>query len=178
MRAEPAKGHGAHQKDSRYETPALCHFQRQVHFVTRRVRSSGHISCCCRALFCWKVEDKSLMPASSPHTARPCPGRAWRHLRRLYPCGSAGKRIGDSAGDLGSIPGLGSSPGEGKGYLLHYSCLENSTDCVVHGVSKSGTRLSDFHTLPAAAPPSPDPALPAEGAAGSTAFCLPQQSDR
>jgi len=48
-------------------------------------------------------------------------------------------------GDLGSIPGLGRSPGEGKGYLLQYSDLENSMDCIVHGVAKSRTRLSDFH---------------------------------
>ena len=48
-------------------------------------------------------------------------------------------------GDLGSIPGLGRSPVEGKGSPLQYSGLENSTDCVVHGVAKSWTRLSDFH---------------------------------
>ena len=40
---------------------------------------------------------------------------------------------------------LGRSPGEGKGYLLEYSCLENSMDCIVHGVTKSWTRPSDFH---------------------------------
>ena len=49
------------------------------------------------------------------------------------------------AGDLGSIPGLGRSPGEGKGYPLQYSGLENSKGCIVHGVAKSWTRLSDFH---------------------------------
>ena len=48
-------------------------------------------------------------------------------------------------GDLGSIPGLGRSPGEGKGYPLQYSGLENSMDCTVHEVSKSQTRLRDFH---------------------------------
>ena len=48
-------------------------------------------------------------------------------------------------GDLGSIPGLGKSPGEGKGYPLQYSGLENSTDCIVHGVTKSRTQLNDFH---------------------------------
>jgi len=40
-------------------------------------------------------------------------------------------------GDLGSIPGLGRSPGEGKGYPLWYSGLENSMDCIVHGVAES-----------------------------------------
>ena len=48
-------------------------------------------------------------------------------------------------GDLGSIPGLRRSPGEGKGYSLQYSGLENSMDCIVHGVAKSRTQLSDFH---------------------------------
>ena len=61
------------------------------------------------------------------------------------PCGSAGKESACSVGDLGSIPGLGRSPGEGKGYPLQYSGLENSRDYIVHGVEKSWTRLSDFH---------------------------------
>ena len=50
-----------------------------------------------------------------------------------------------SAGDLGSIPGLGRFPGEGKGYPLQYSGPENFMDCIVHGVTDSRTRLSDFH---------------------------------
>ena len=60
-------------------------------------------------------------------------------------CGSAGKESVCNAGDLGSIPGLGRSPGEGKGYPLQYSGLENSMDCIVHGVAKIWTQLSDFH---------------------------------
>ena len=64
--------------------------------------------------------------------------------------GSAGKESACSVGDLDSIPGLGRSPGEGNGYPLQYSGLENSIDtgasrAAVHGVSKSQTRLSDFH---------------------------------
>ena len=47
-------------------------------------------------------------------------------------------------GELGSIPGLGRSAREGTGYPLQYSGLENSMDCIVHGVAKSQTRLSDF----------------------------------
>ena len=62
-----------------------------------------------------------------------------------FPCGSAGKESACNEGDLGLIPGLGRSPGEGKGYPLQYSGLENSTDCIVHGVVKSQTRLSNFH---------------------------------
>ena len=61
------------------------------------------------------------------------------------PCGSADKKSAHNVGDLGSIPGLGRSPGEGKGYPLQYSGLENAMGCIVHGISKSRTRLSDFH---------------------------------
>ena len=63
----------------------------------------------------------------------------------IFPGGSGGKQAAHNAGDLGSIPGLGRSPGEGKGYPLQYSSLENSMDCIVQGVTKSWTRLSDFH---------------------------------
>ena len=55
------------------------------------------------------------------------------------------KKCAWNTGDLGSIPGLGRSPGEGKGYPLQYSGLENSMDCIIHGVAKSRTRLNDFH---------------------------------
>ena len=62
-----------------------------------------------------------------------------------FPCGLDGKESICSVGDLGSIPGLGRSPGEGNSYPLQYSGLENSMDCIVHVVTKSQTRLSDFH---------------------------------
>ena len=62
-----------------------------------------------------------------------------------FPGGSAGKESTCNVGDLGSIPGLGRSPGEGKGYPLQYSCPENSMDWIVHGVRKSWIRLSGFH---------------------------------
>ena len=62
-----------------------------------------------------------------------------------FPCGSAGNESTHNAGDLASIPGLGRSLGEGKGYPLQYSGKENSMDCIVYGVAKSWTRLSDFH---------------------------------
>ena len=68
--------------------------------------------------------------------------KEWKYM---LPLCSAGKESACNAGDLGSIPGLGRSPGEGKGYPLQYSGLENSMDCIVHGVSKSWTPLSDFH---------------------------------
>ena len=62
-----------------------------------------------------------------------------------FPCGSARKESACDAGDLGLIPGLGRSPGEGEGYPLQYSGLEDSMDSKVHGVAKSRIRLSDFH---------------------------------
>ena len=87
-----------------------------------------------------------------------CPGR-WSGNLKVYwwknesvwwvklskPDSSVGKESLCNAGDLSSIPGLGRSPGEGKGYPLQYSCLENSMDCIVHRVAKSRIWLSDFH---------------------------------
>ena len=63
----------------------------------------------------------------------------------FFPDSSAGKESTCNAGDLGLIPGLGRSLGEGKGYPLQYFGLENSRDCIVHGVAKSRTWLRDFH---------------------------------
>ena len=62
-----------------------------------------------------------------------------------FPGGSAGKESTCSSGDLGSLPELGRSPREGKGYPLQYCGLENSMDCIVCGALKSWTRLSNFH---------------------------------
>ena len=59
-------------------------------------------------------------------------------------CSSASKESVCNVENLGSIPRLGRSPGEGKGYQLQYSGLENSTDCIIHGVAKSRTRLRDL----------------------------------
>ena len=63
--------------------------------------------------------------------------------------GSEVKASAWNVGDLGSIPGLGRSPGEGNGNPLQYSCLENPMEggawwAIVHGVTKSWTPLSDF----------------------------------
>ena len=62
-----------------------------------------------------------------------------------FSCGSAGKESVCNVGDLGSIPGLGRSPGEGTSYPLQYTSLENSMDYTAHGVAKSRTQLSNFH---------------------------------
>ena len=70
-----------------------------------------------------------------------------------FPHSSVGKESACNAGDLGSIPGSGRSPGEGTGNPLQYSCLENSMDrgtwqAAVHGVTKSRTRLKRLSTQP------------------------------
>ena len=62
-----------------------------------------------------------------------------------FPSGWAGKETACNLGDLGWILGLGRCPGEGKGYPLQHSGLENSKDCIVHVVAKSQTQLSNFH---------------------------------
>ena len=80
-----------------------------------------------------------------------CP--AYWYLSGVYqvfhklPGGSEVKVTASNAGDLGLIPGLGGFPGEEKGYPIQYSGLENSMDCMVHGVAKSWTWLSNFHSL-------------------------------
>ena len=68
-----------------------------------------------------------------------------KKIKLNFPCGSAGKESACNVGNLGLISGLGRSPGEGKGYPLQYSDLENSVDYIVYGVTKSWTQLSDPH---------------------------------
>ena len=68
--------------------------------------------------------------------------------KRGFAGGSDSKESASNAGDPGSIPESGRSPGEGNGYPLQYSCLENSLDigawpATVHGVAKNWTRLSN-----------------------------------
>ena len=67
----------------------------------------------------------------------------WRRDRLLtpvflgFPRGSAGKESACNTGDLGSVPGLGRYPEQGKGYPLQYSSLDNSMGCIVHEVTES-----------------------------------------
>ena len=77
-------------------------------------------------------------------SAEQIPAQSVGFFLAVFPCGSVGKEFACNAGDLGSIPGLGKSPGEGKGYKLQYSGLENAMDCIVHGVAKRRTLLSNF----------------------------------
>ena len=95
--------------------------------------------------FTWLEESHRVFPVGQRQRSMlPAQAAPVWSLARL-PRGSAGKEPTCNAGDLGSIPGLGRAPGEGKGYPLQYSDLENSMDCIVHGVTKSQARLSDFH---------------------------------
>ena len=79
------------------------------------------------------------------------PGKPSIYILYVYKCilgfpgGSVGKESACNVGDLDLIPGLGRSPGEGNGYPLQYSGLENSMNSIVHGITKGWTRLSDFH---------------------------------
>ena len=79
----------------------------------------------------WLWEGEAELPS-------PCPEDSLL-LVTILPGSSAGKESACNAGDLGPIPGLGISPGEGKGYPLQYSGLENSMDRIVHEVTKSQT---------------------------------------
>ena len=83
-----------------------------------------------------------------PHRADA--GKTLTGLTR-YPGGSDGVESACNAGDPAPIPGLGRSPGEGDGYPLHCSCLENPMDrgacqATVHGIAQSRTRLSNYIT--------------------------------
>ena len=71
----------------------------------------------------------------------------WGHTYYMlgFPHSLAGKESTCNVGDLGPIPGLQRSPEEGNRYPLQYPGLVNFMDCIVHGVAKSQTRLSDFH---------------------------------
>ena len=71
------------------------------------------------------------------------------YIDRGFPGGSVVKESACNAGDPGSVPGLGRSPGEGNSNPFQYSCLENSMDrgawqAIVHGLAESQTRLSNF----------------------------------
>ena len=117
-----------------------------------RCRCSSSMRTKCRFIF---LLCNSSLRSLSPSTWSSGPSKdstadTWRGWRKRFrqqnsstllliwkAIGSAGKESAYNAGDLGLIPGLGRSPREGKGYPLQYSGLENSMDCIVHGVAES-----------------------------------------
>ena len=116
----------------------------------RRGEHLSQILCCSR-----HREGGTLRPwGISGHSTTVCELKAWQSQVAAGYCpgfqgGSDNKASDHNAGDLGSIPGSGRSPGEGNGDPLQYSCLENPMDgggwwATVHGVTKSRTGLGDF----------------------------------
>ena len=110
----------------------------------------------------WKVDSLPLtslvaqlvksLPATQETWFDSWVGKIHRRKDRLptpvflgFPGGSPGKESSCNMRDLDSIPRLGRSPGEKNSYWLLYFGLENSMNCIVHGVAKSQTWLSDFH---------------------------------
>ena len=87
------------------------------------------------------------VPTIGQTTHMELPVRTWllTFKYKRFPGNSAGKESSCNVGDPGYIPGSGRSAEEGIGYPLQYSGLENSIDCIVHGVTKSRTRQSEFH---------------------------------
>ena len=100
----------------------------------------------------WKIPWTEKPGGLQVHRVTESQTRLKQLSMRGFPGGSEVKASACNAGDLGSIPGSGRSPGEGNGNPLQYSCLENLMDggawwATVHGVAKSRTRLSDFTSL-------------------------------
>ena len=84
------------------------------------------------------------MPATADPSSIPGLGKSsGEGIGYPIPCGSADNKSACNMEDLGLIPRLERSPGEGKGYPLQYAGLENSLDCIVHGITKNQTQLSD-----------------------------------
>ena len=91
----------------------------------------------------WGHKESDTTEQLSTHAAHGSAEAVWLVSERFFsskglPCGSAGKESACDVGRPGSIPGLGKSPGEGRGYPLQDPGLENSMDCIIHGVPKSG----------------------------------------
>ena len=112
-----------------------------------------------RILRWWSSDKESVLQCRRPQSHSWTGKIPWRKNRLptpvflSFPSGSDGKESTCNAGDLGSTPGLGRSPGEGYGYPLQYSGLANSMDrrtwwVTVHGVAKSWIWLCNFHALP------------------------------
>ena len=107
--------------------------------ASQRVRHNWSDLACMHARTYWIAQGTLLNALWWPREGNP---------KKRDCIGSDGKESACNAGDLGLIPGSGRSPGEGNGYPLQYSCLENSMDRwawwnTVYGVTKSQAELKD-----------------------------------
>ena len=121
--------------------PKLSHHWASYPNLFRPPRNFNHFSFLPKEILLTPpVKPLSNLPAASviPSTV------FFQAVIHLFPGGSAGKESACNVGDLGSIPRLGRCPGEGNGYPLQFSGLENSMNCIVHGFTESDTteRLS------------------------------------
>ena len=95
----------------------------------------------------WRLKDfcsREFLRPSLPYSFCFVLFLAMCFLQKGFPCGSAGEESTCNVGNLGSIPGLGRSPGEGNGYPLQYSGLKNSINCIVHGWQRVGHNWVTF----------------------------------
>ena len=119
----------------------LSNFTFSFHFHALEKEMATHSS-----VLAWRIPgtgEPGVLPSLGSHRVR----HDWSDLAAAekssfycfawLPWWLTGKESACNVGDLGSIPGMGRSPGEGKGYPLQYSGLENSMDCKVHGVAES-----------------------------------------
>ena len=105
--------------------------------------NKGHSRYLCPTFSAWNVWDLGSIPGLGRSTGE---GIGYPLLYSWTSLVSQlVKNPSNNVGDLGLILGLGRSPGKGKGYPLQHSGLENSMDCIVHGVAKSRTWLNNFH---------------------------------
>ena len=122
-----------------------CHSLLHSIFLTQG-QNSGLLHCR-QILYCLSHQGRwPLMHRHSQWHLRTA-SKLMIHRRLGFPGSSAGKESACNAGDLGAILGLERSPGEGNGYPLQYSGLENFMDCIIRGVIKSQTQLSNFGFL-------------------------------
>ena len=123
--------------DCSLQAPLSMGFSRQEYWSGLPFPSPGELPN-------WGIKPESSMsPASAGRFS--ITSTTWeRDILNYIPGSSAGKESACNEGDLGSIPGLGRSPGKGNSYPLQYSGQENSIDCIVHGVANSWTLLRTF----------------------------------
>ena len=117
----------------------LSNFTFTFHFHALEKEMAPHSS-----ILAWRIPgtgEPGGLPSMGSHRV----GHDWSDVAAAAKIDSAGKESACNAWDLGSNPGLGRWPGEGKGLPLQYSGLENSMDYIVHGIANSQTRLNNFH---------------------------------